>query len=70
MVIFFKRKGPKHEGEGNKLQRLGFLFFRERGSDFSLRSRPIGPSDFFGAKKQCGSTQQGLRVGTGFLEFQ
>ena len=29
------------------MQRLGFLFSSERVSDFSLRSRAIGPSDFF-----------------------
>ena len=27
---------------------LGFYIFSERVSDFSLRSRAIGPSDFFG----------------------
>ena len=40
------------------MQRLGFCdFFRERVSDFSLRSRPIRPSDFFGQRRKmvlCG----------------
>ena len=33
---------------------LRFLdFFSERGSDFSLRSRAIGPSDFFGSRSKA-----------------
>ena len=28
------------------------IFFSERGSDFSLRSRAIGPLNFFGARKK------------------
>ena len=48
MIIFFKRKGPKREGEGE----ARFFIFRKRGSDFSLRSRPIGPSDFFGTRRK------------------
>ena len=31
---------------------LGVWVFRERVSDFSLRSRAIGSSDFFGARKK------------------
>ena len=31
---------------------LGIVIFRERGSDFSLRSRQIGPSDFFGPRSK------------------
>ena len=35
------------------MTRLGFLiFFSERGSAFSLRSRLIGPLDFFGARRK------------------
>ena len=30
----------------------GFDIFRERGSSFSLRSRVIGPSDFFGSRRK------------------
>ena len=30
---------------------LGFDIFRERGSDFSLRSQAIGQSDFFGPRR-------------------
>ena len=36
-----------------ELQSLGFLFFfSERGSDLSLRSRAIEPSDFFGTRRK------------------
>ena len=28
------------------------MIFRERGSDFFLRSRPIGPLDFFGPRRK------------------
>ena len=40
--------------EGRKgIVELRFLiFFSERGSDFSLRSRVIGLSDFFGARRK------------------
>ena len=42
----------KRAGEGGNLQRLGFWVFSERVSDFSLRSRAIGPSDFFGTRRK------------------
>ena len=42
----------KPAGEGGNLQRLGFWVFSERLSDFSLRSRAIGPSDFFGTRRK------------------
>ena len=29
-----------------------FVIFRERGSDFSLRCRPIGQLNFFGARRK------------------
>ena len=29
-----------------------FVIFRERGSDFSLRSRPIKPLNFFGVRRK------------------
>ena len=35
-----------------KLQRLCFWVFSERVSDFSLRSRAILPSDFFGPRRK------------------
>ena len=53
MVIFsLYSKVQKREGGGRNLEKLRFWVFRERGSDFSLRSRAIGPSDFFGARKE------------------
>ena len=42
----------KRAGEGGKLQRLGFWVFSERVSDFSLRSRAIGSSEFFGVGRK------------------
>ena len=35
-----------------RCRRLGFLFFRERVCHFSLRSRAIGPSNFFGPRRK------------------
>ena len=53
MVFFLKEPKTKREGEEKKMQRLGFCdFFKERGSGFSLRSRAIGPSDFFGPRRK------------------
>ena len=53
MIIFsLYSKGQKSEGGGRNLQKLRFWVFRERGSDFSLKSRAIGPSDFFGPRKK------------------
>ena len=34
------------------IQRVRFWVFSKRGSDFFLRSRVIGPSDFFGARRK------------------
>ena len=34
------------------MQWLGFLFFRESVCNFSLRSQPIGLSDFFGPRRK------------------
>ena len=35
-----------------RCRRLGFFIFSERVSDFSLKSREIGPSDSFGARRK------------------
>ena len=35
-------------------------FFRERGSDFSLRSRAIGPSDFFRPRSKAVLRSEGF----------
>ena len=44
-----------------ELQSLGFLFiFSERGNDFSLRSRAIGPSDFFGSRSKAVLRSEGF----------
>ena len=42
------------------MQRLGFLFSSERVSDFSLRSRAIGPSDFFGPRSKVVLRSEGF----------
>ena len=34
------------------IQRVRFWVFSERGSDFSLKSRAIGPSEFFGPRRK------------------
>ena len=53
MIIFsLYSKGQKCEGGGINLKKLRFWVFRERESDFSLRSRPIGPSVFNEAKRK------------------
>ena len=53
MIIFsLYSKGQEREGGERNLQKLRFWVFIERGSDFSLRSRVIGPSDFFGPRKK------------------
>ena len=57
---FRERKGKREKGRN----------FRERGSTFSLKifdDRTVGSRQ---AKRQSCSTLQGLRVGTGFEEFQ
>ena len=53
MIIFsLYSKGQKREGGGRNLQKLRFWVFRERGSDFFIRSRAIGQSDFFGLRRK------------------
>ena len=53
-VIFFIQKTKrKREGEENTCRELGFDVFRERACHFSLRSRAIGPSDFFGPRRKA-----------------
>ena len=52
-------RSQKREGEDEKrfYISLGFDIFRERGSGFSLRSRAIGQSKFFGPRRKvvlCG----------------
>ena len=42
------------------MQRLGFLFSSERVSDFSPRSRAIGPSDFFGPRSKAVLRREGF----------
>ena len=39
-------------GSAESELRFEILIFRERGSDFSLRSLAIGPSDFFGPRRK------------------
>ena len=43
-----------------ELQSLGFLFSSERVSDFSLRSRAIGPSNFFGPRSKAVLRSEGF----------
>ena len=43
-----------------ELRFLIFFFFSERGSDFSLRSRAIGLSDFFGPKSKAVLCSEGF----------
>ena len=38
--------------KGKRCSRFEILIFKERVSDFSLRSRAIGPSDFFGPRRK------------------
>ena len=45
-------KRPKREKGEKGMLRVRFGYFSERASDFSLRSRAIGPSDFFGARRK------------------
>ena len=46
--------------EERNMQRLGFLFSSERVTDFSLRSRAIGPSDFFGPRSKAVLRSEGF----------
>ena len=45
-------KDQKREAGGEIHSELRFWVFRVRGSDFSLRSRAIGSSEFFGARRK------------------
>ena len=61
MIIFsLYSKGQKREGGGRNLHKLRFWVFRERGSDFSLRSRAIGSSDFFGPRRKVVLRSEGF----------
>ena len=48
VISFIQKTKRKCEGEENTCRELGFDVFRERVCHFSLRSRAIRPSDFFG----------------------
>ena len=50
----------KRAGEGGNLRRLGFWVFSERVSDFSLRSRAIRSSDFFGPRSKAVLRSEGF----------
>ena len=61
MIIFsLYSKGQKCEGGGRNLQKLKFWFFRERGSDFSLRSWVIGQLDFFEPRRKVVLRSEGF----------
>ena len=51
VISFFKKKGENVQEE-MRCRRLGFLIFSERVSDFSLKSRVIGSSDSFRARRK------------------
>ena len=54
------KRRPKTCG-GERIHRgLGFLFFREKVSNFSLRSRAIGPSDSFGPRSKAVLRSEGF----------
>ena len=50
VISFIQKTKRKSEGEENNCRELGFDVFRESVCHFSLRSRVIGPSDFFGPR--------------------
>ena len=53
MIIFsLYSKDQKREGGREIHSELRFWVFRVRGSDFSLRSPAIGPSEFFGPRRK------------------
>ena len=52
IVSFFKSKEKTCRRKRN-YRSLGFSFSSERVSDFSLRSRAIRPSDFFGSRSKA-----------------
>ena len=45
-------KGQKREGGKKTYRSLGFFISSEKVSDFSLRSRVIGPSDFVRTRRK------------------
>ena len=49
---FEDQNGSGWMGSAESELRFEILIFRDRGSDFSLRSRAIGPLDFFGPKSK------------------
>ena len=49
---FEDQNGSGWTGSAESELRFEILIFRERGSDFSLRSRAIGQSDFFGPRRK------------------
>ena len=49
---FEDQNGNGWTGSAESELRFEILIFKERGSDFSLRSRAIGPSDFFGPRRK------------------
>ena len=52
VFFFFKKKGENVKREKRGCRELGFDNFSERVSDFSLRSRAIRQSDFFGPRRK------------------
>ena len=57
---FENQNGSDWTGSAESELRFEILIFRERGSDFSLRSRAIGPSDFFGARRKVVLRNEGF----------
>ena len=50
--FLLQKERRKRAGGKWRRRKLGFVIFRERESAFSLRSRAIGPSDFFVARRK------------------
>ena len=52
-MVFFLKEPKENMKGGETFTEARFLcFFRERGSDFSLRSRPIRSSDFLRPRRK------------------
>ena len=70
MVIFLLQKGDKLAGTGGRDAEHGLCdFLLER--EYLLSKIPGDPTvEILRDKKQSGSTQRGLHVGTGFKEFR
>ena len=63
MIIFsinWRQNGQNVKGGENNYSELRFSFFRERMSNFSLRSRAIGPSDFFEPRSKAVLRSEGF----------